>query len=243
MDLEFLFAPFEQMDATLGALLERAPVAGALALAAALGLRHASDPDHLVAVTSLVSARGCDVRAGVRLAAWWGLGHAVTLLAIGVPLIALHSSIPIAIQAVAERAIGIVIVVLGLRVIVRWLRGGFRVQTHAHPPAQRHRHVEQGPHDHAAARGPAEALAIGSLHGLAGTGAVIVLMIATLESTLTALAALAVFAPMSVVSMAMCTGAYCWLLTRRVVEPVYRRALMPALGVFAVVFGGWYAGG
>ena len=59
-----------------------------------LGLRHASDPDHLVAVTSLVAADDGDARAAARLGAWWGLGHAAILLAIGLPLIALKSELP-----------------------------------------------------------------------------------------------------------------------------------------------------
>jgi hypothetical protein len=80
------------------------------------------------------------------------------------------------------------------------------------------------------------------LHGLAGTGAVVLLLIAALPTQVAAAAALAVFAPMSVVSMALLTGLFAWVLTRPIVEPVYRTVLIPALGLVAMMFGAWYAG-
>ena len=91
-------------------------------------------------------------------------------------------------------------------------------------------------------RTPAQAYGIGVLHGLAGTGAVVVLLIAALPSQLEAAAAMAVFAPMSIVSMAACTAAFAWVLTRPIVEPVYRAVVIPALGLFGVLFGLWYVG-
>jgi hypothetical protein len=80
------------------------------------------------------------------------------------------------------------------------------------------------------------------LHGLAGTGAVVVLLLAALPTQLEAGLALAVFAPMTILSMAACTTAFAWVLTRRLVEPVYRTVLIPALGLFGVMFGLWYVG-
>ena len=72
MDFEFLFKPVEDIDAWLTGLLAGAPLLVALLIAFALGLRHASDPDHLVAVTSLVASDNGDVRGATRLGAWWG---------------------------------------------------------------------------------------------------------------------------------------------------------------------------
>ena len=79
-------------------------------------------------------------------------------------------------------------------------------------------------------------------HGLAGTGAVVLLLIAALPTRLEAGLALGVFAPMSVVSMAACTAAFAWVLTRPIIEPIYRTVLIPGLGVFGVMFGLWYTG-
>ena len=85
MDFEFLFHPLEDMDAWLTGLFSGAPLLVALGIALVLGLRHASDPDHLVAVTSLVAVDGGEVRGAARLASergggpvtrrscsWWG---------------------------------------------------------------------------------------------------------------------------------------------------------------------------
>ena len=70
----------------------------------------------------------------------------------------------------------------------------------------------------------------------------VVLLLAALPTQLEAGLALAVFAPMSIVSMAACTTAFSWVLTRPIVEPVYRGVLIPALGAFGLMFGLWYAG-
>src|SRR5215213_2199771 len=94
MSLQFLFGPVEELDAFLTRLFEGAPLLVALGIALLLGLRHASDPDHLVAVSSLVAAEDGDTRGAARLGAWWGIGHASALVAIGVPLIAFKTELP-----------------------------------------------------------------------------------------------------------------------------------------------------
>ena len=94
MSFEFLFQPLEQLDAWIEGLFSGAPLLVALGIALMLGLRHASDPDHLVAVTSLVAADGGDTRSATRLGAWWGAGHGLTLLVIGLPLIFFKSELP-----------------------------------------------------------------------------------------------------------------------------------------------------
>jgi hypothetical protein len=247
VDFEFLFGPVEHVDEWLTGLLDGAPLAVALGIAFVLGLRHASDPDHLVAVTSLVAADGGDTRRAAGLGAWWGLGHAGALLAIGIPLIVFKTELPAGLESAAEKAIGVVIVLLALRVIVKWVRGDFHASAHEHAEGghDRRRHLRReggGEHRHTAVRSPAQAVGIGALHGLAGTGAVVLLLIAALPTQLEAALALAVFAPMSIASMAACTAAFAWVLTRPIVEPVYRTVLIPGLGLFGVMFGLWYAG-
>ena len=252
LDLEFLFQPLEHVDALLTDALNGAPLVVTLGIAFVLGLRHASDPDHLVAVTSLIAADDGEARAAGRLGAWWGAGHALVLVAIGLPLIALKSGLPGWLESGAEKAVGLMIVALALRVIVKWLRGDYRVASHDHSAAgtdvvhaRERRHLHRGPgarHRHRHVRTPQQAFGIGALHGVAGTGAVVLLLIAALPTQLAAAAALAVFAPMSIASMALWTSAFAWVLTRRVVQPVYRTVLIPALGLFGLAFGLWYAG-
>ena len=221
MSFDFLFTPVEQLDDLITGVFNGAPLVVALAIAFLLGLRHASDPDHLVAVTSLVAADDGDTRRAARLGAWWGVGHAAALLALGIPLIAFKTELPAWLESGAEKAVGVVILLLAGRVIYRWAR----------PRAHVHRLRTSG-----------QAVSIGVLHGLAGTGAVVVLLIAALPSQLESAIALAVFAPMSIVSMTACTAGFAWVLTRPAVEPLYRTVLVPGLGVFGVMFGLWYAG-
>jgi hypothetical protein len=225
MDFDILFQPVEAIDSWLSGLLDGTPLLVALAVAFVLGLRHASDPDHLVAVTSLVAADGGDTRRAARLGAWWGLGHGGTLLAVGLPLILFKSELPAWLEQAAERAVGLVILVLAGRVLVRWSRRHY-VHRHRHRPA----------------RSARQALGIGLLHGLAGTGAVVLLLIAALPTRMEAAAALMVFAPVSVLSMAGCTTVFAWALTRPALQPVYNAILIPGLGAFGLLFGGWYAG-
>src|SRR6185295_18810902 len=202
MSFDFLFQPAEQLDHLIEGLFAGATLPVALLVAFLLGLRHASDPDHLVAVTSLVAAEGGDTRKAAGLGAWWGVGHATSLLALGIPLIAFKAELPAWLESGAEKGIGIVILVLAARVIVKWARGDYRATAHAHDDGHgRRRHLRRGHgHRHAKARSPGQALSIGLLHGLAGTGAIVVLLIAALPSRLEAGLALAVFAPMSIVS-------------------------------------------
>jgi high-affinity nickel permease len=243
MDFEFLFGPVEHLDEWLTGLIDGAPLIVALGIAFALGLRHASDPDHLVAVTSLVAADGGDTRRATGLGAWWGVGHAGALLAIGIPLILFKTEVPAAVESAAEKAIGVAILLLALRVIFKWVRGDFRASAHEHPDGhERRRHLRRAGGEHGHVRSPGQAVGIGALHGLAGTGAVVLLLIAALPTQLEAALALTVFAPMSIASMAACTAAFAWLLTRPIVEPVYRTVLIPGLGMFGVMFGLWYAG-
>jgi hypothetical protein len=172
------------------------------------------------------------------------------LLAVGLPLIALKSELPGWLEGAAERAVGVVIILLAGRVTLKWLRGDYRVGEHEHGEGSdvergAHHHVRHGDnneHHHVHVRSPGQAFGIGVLHGLAGTGAVVVVLIAALPTQLEAAAALAVFAPMTIASMAGLTGAFAWILTRPIVAPVYRAVVIPLLGAFGLLFGLWYAG-
>jgi hypothetical protein len=135
-----------------------------------------------------------------------------------------RSELPAWLEVGAEKAVGIVIVLLAARVIFNWARGG---------EGTRHRGLPL--------RSPAKALGIGMLHGLAGTGAVVLLLIAAAPGQLEAALALTAFAPASILSMALFTTAFAWLVTRPAVAPVYRSVLIPVLGLFGLMFGIWYA--
>jgi hypothetical protein len=243
VNFEFLFTPLEHLDESIGGLFEGAPLLLALVLAVLLGLRHASDPDHLVAVTSLTAGQDSGPRDAARLGAWWGIGHALTLVLIGIPLIVFKTELPAWLESAAEKAIGVLIIALAVRVIWKWAKGDYRVGRHVHEDEGSHRHLYEGDGDHAhPPRTPHQAFGIGALHGLAGTGTVVLLLVAALPTQLEAALSLAVFAPASVASMAACTAAFTWVLKHPIVEPAYRSVLIPAFGAFGVMFGCWYAG-
>src|SRR6266581_1947891 len=100
-----------------------------LAVAILLGLRHATDPDHLAAVTTLIASTERRARDAAALGLGWGAGHALTLFALGVPVVLYRAFPPDAVQRAAETAIGFLIAGLAVWRLVRWRRGAF----HAHP--------------------------------------------------------------------------------------------------------------
>ena len=201
-------------------------------------------------MTSLVAAEDGDARRAARLGAWWGAGHAIPLVLLGIPLIAFKARPPAWLESGAEKAIGLIILALAARVILKWARGDYRATAHAHAEGEpdghgRRRHLRRAGdsgHRHVTVRTPAQAALIGLMHGLGGTGAVVLLLVAALPTRLEAALALGIFTPMSLVSMAACTAAFAWVLTRPMIETVYRSVLIPSLGLFGVLFGLWYVG-
>jgi high-affinity nickel permease len=222
------------------------PLLAALGVALLLGLRHAADPDHLVAVSMLVAgAKERRAHAAARLGASWGAGHALTLLLFGLPIVVAGAELPAPLQHTAELAIGVLIVFLAVQLLRRWRRGAFHVHEHEHGHL-RHVHVHphadgaRHGHDHPALRSPRASFFVGCLHGIGGSAAVGVLLIGSMESREAAVAALAVLAAGTAVSMAALSAGFGMLLG----AGGRRRSpgrLIPALGGSSAVFGAWYA--
>lgn len=224
-----------------------APLGVALAVALLLGLRHATDPDHLTAVSTLVLSRGAGgSRRAARLGAAWGLGHALTLLAVGLPVVLVGGRLPNWLQRLLELAVGVVIVALAVRLLVRWRRGYFHTHVHEHDDvAHAHPHMHEGPHaashehSHAHDRSPRAAFALGLLHGAGGSAGVGVLLLAAIPSPGTAAAALVVLAAGTGLSMMAVSAAFGWTLGR---APLTRRfeLVAPLVGTLSLLFGLWY---
>src|SRR5437867_7655241 len=104
-----------------------------VAIAILLGLRHATDPDHLAAVTTLIASdeRRSTQRAR-RLGFVWGLGHATTLFGFGLPIVLFGAYLPERAQQAAETSVGLVIIGLAVWLLVRWRRGAFHLHDHTH---------------------------------------------------------------------------------------------------------------
>ena len=224
-------------------------IAVAFLVALLLGLRHATDPDHLTAVSSMILAeRGGGRRGAMRLGLAWGAGHALTLLALGLPFVLWGDALPERIQQVAEIAIGLLIVGLAARLLVRWRRGYFHVHPHRHGDVvHAHPHVHEGahgPHEHphaeALGRTPLAAFGIGLVHGIGGSAGAGILLVSSIDDRATAAIALVVFAGATALSMGVATLVFGHVLTRRGVA--FRlESFIPVLGVLGMLFGAWYA--
>jgi ABC-type nickel/cobalt efflux system permease component RcnA len=224
------------------------PILITLLVAFLLGLRHALDPDHLMAVSTLVAGvEEKATRAGARLGATWGAGHALAVIALGLPVVLAHAFLPGLIQRAAETAIGVIIVLLGARLLHRWRRGAFHVHAHEHGGEQ-HTHVHahsRNPshaHEHPRPRTPLQAFLIGVTHGVGGSAAVALLLLASIPSAGWAATALLVFAIGTAVSMGLLSAGLGWILGRAPLRRRFRLAVVP-LGVVGVAFGVLYAAG
>jgi high-affinity nickel permease len=194
-------------------------------VAVLLGLRHASDPDHLAAVTTLIaSGRERAARGAARLGFVWGLGHATSLFVFGLPIVLYSAYLPQPLQSAAETTVGFVIVTLAVLLLLRWRRGAYR------PTAHTHRHARNG----------WQAYGIGLVHGMGGTAGVGLLLLATIRSHALAVVALALFALCTAVSMAVLSTGWGVALETQTVRRSFHH-IAPALGVASLAFGVWYA--
>ena len=213
-------------------------------VAVLLGLRHATDPDHLAAVTTLIAGRERSASRALRLGAAWGMGHATSLFALGLPIVLFKAYLPTSVQEGAETLIGAVIVALAVWLLVRWRRGLFHVHLHAHdgkPHAHGHVHTgDRHPHRSRRARSPCQAYGIGLVHGIGGSAGVGVLLLATIHSHVVAVAALGIFALFTAVSMALLSAGFGMTLARPGVQRGFAR-IAPVLGLASLAFGIWYA--
>jgi ABC-type nickel/cobalt efflux system permease component RcnA len=232
------------LDDLIASYSDGAAVWIVLLAAILLGLRHATDPDHLAAVTTLVAGtrqRAARAAAGLGLA--WGAGHAVTLFAFGLPILLLDRYLPERVQQAAETAIAFVIAYLAVRLLVRWRRGAFHVHEHDHAGTRHshlHGHADDQGRGHAhRARNRLGAFGIGLVHGMGGSAGVGILLVAAVESTWLSVVALALLAVFTGVSMTLLTTGFGATLASRPVQAGFE-LLAPALGVASLAFGVWY---
>jgi high-affinity nickel permease len=219
------------LDDWIAGLSQGASVGVVLFVAVLLGLRHATDPDHIAAMTTLVaSGRRRVAWSAAGLGAWWGIGHAITLVVFGVPILVAERYLPERMQQGAETAVAALIVFLAVRLLVRWRHGYFDL--HAHPHAERdHRH---------AVRTPLGALGVGLVHGIGGSAGVGVLLLAAIPSETVAVASLLLLALFTAVSMTIVTAGFGLVLGTRPAAMAFAKAV-PALGTASLAFGVWYA--
>jgi ABC-type nickel/cobalt efflux system permease component RcnA len=237
-------------DERIAQLAQGETLALVLVVSLLLGLRHASDPDHLAAVSTLIASEPEDgTRRAGRLGLAWGIGHALTLALFGLPIVLFHAALPEGVRRGAEALVGLMIMLLAGRLLLRWWRGHFHAHQHRHGEVEHrhlhpHEHVHEHEHEHVPeerlGRSPLQAFGIGLVHGMGGSAGVGVLLLATIPVQAEAVAALAVLAIGAALSMATLSSLFGYAITR---GPVLRRmlAFAPAMGFLTLAFGAWYA--
>ncbi len=175
-----------------------------------LGMRHALDPDHLVAVSTLVAEQR-RIWPAARLGLLWGLGHLLPIAALGLPLVALRLHLPETWEHSVDLGVGVLLVLLGLRTLVHLRRERVHFHIHEHDGSTHphfHGHRGSSGHDHVhptPARSGLVSFSVGVMHGLAGSGAGAVLAMTASPSTPAASAYLVSFGLGTVLGMFVTT--------------------------------------
>jgi High-affinity nickel-transport protein len=207
------------LDDQIAAFSDGATLVVVAVVSILLGLRHASDPDHLAAVATLIaSGRDRAARRAARLGLTWGLGHATSLFAFGLPVVLYSAYLPAKVQSAAETAVGFMIVALAVLLLVRWRRG--------------HRYIRT--------RSGRQAYVVGLIHGVGGTAGVGILLLASIPDSTLAIAALGVFALCTAISMAILSTGFGVALSTGAARRHFNR-VAPVLGTLSLLFGVWYA--
>jgi ABC-type nickel/cobalt efflux system permease component RcnA len=181
-------------------------IVAVLAIGGLLGFRHAFEPDHLAAVSTLATRPSARLWSAARLGLAWGLGHTVTVGAVALLIIALGIRLPDRFWPAAELLVAALLVLLGTLVIWRYVRGRWHMHVHTHPAAGPHFHLHS--HGTDAAHGHAHAvvdarrsLGFGIAHGLAGSGAIAALLVAVTPDATTRLVYFAAFGVGTIIGM------------------------------------------
>jgi ABC-type nickel/cobalt efflux system permease component RcnA len=224
-----------------------------LGLGFIFGLKHATEVDHIVAVSTIVSEHK-NVWRSALVGGLWGVGHTASLVIIGVVVLALRVTIPESVSNWLELGVALMIITLGVSAIRRALRGRADVHLHRHSHddvSHIHLHFHEhgtehakavASHSHALKRVGIRPLLVGAAHGLAGSAALTLLVLTQIESTALGLLFLAVFGVGSVLGMLLMSGliGLPFALTARRPSGTHSR-LQTIAGALSVAFGLWYA--
>jgi hypothetical protein len=207
-------------------------------LGSLLGMRHALEPDHLTAVSTLVTGERSSYKAAM-LGAFWGLGHTLSLVIVGALLVVLRAEMPTRVSDLFELLVAVMLVGLGLRAVLLAMRQGPIGPAREHHHGRLvHNHAGATPHVHVGrwtlARRP---LLVGAVHGLAGSGALTALVLATLSSTTARIAYMALFGFGSTLGMAVLSGLLGWPIARLGANRTLVRGLSIAVGCVSIALG------
>ena len=217
-----------------------------------LGLKHATDADHVVAVSTLVShAAGPGTpRRGVLVGALWGLGHLLTVLTAGGVLVLLRVKMPPRVEWALELLVALVLIWLGVHTIRRCFAGHYHFHLHqhgSHAHAHLHFHARGSPADEHASHAGVSAggdmgrgagpLLVGMAHGLAGTAGLTLLVLTSIPSRMIGLLYLLVFGLGALTGMAAFSALVSMPLARATSQLAWLRGLQLLAGVASSILG------
>jgi hypothetical protein len=221
--------PFGEHPGTEATVIPSLGFAASAGLGTLLGMRHAIEPDHLAAVSTLMTGERSSAQAAL-LGACWGLGHALTLLMAGALLVLLHAEMPGPAVLAFEVCVVLLLLGFGGRAIYLGLAPGLGAPTHTHRRPAGARLSE----DRWTLGRP---LLIGAVHGLAGSGALTALVVTTLPSSAAQLVYLMLFGGGSILGMAALSGLLGWPIARLGAHHVVARAFSLTAGGVSVALG------
>jgi ABC-type nickel/cobalt efflux system permease component RcnA len=225
-----------------------------LSIGLIFGLKHATEVDHVVAITTIVSRHKNVFRSAI-VGALWGAGHTASLLIIGVIVLSLRVAIPESVSGWLEFGVALMIIGLGVSALWRATRTSSEVHVHQHShDGQSHTHVHfhehenkhnpssHAVHSHAVSRVGWKPVLVGMMHGLAGSGALTLLVLTQISSSLLGILYVATFGFGSIVGMLLMSGliGLPFAFTSGKLTHVHQR-LQTLAAVLSICFGVWYA--
>lgn len=226
---------------------------GLLGLGLIFGLKHATEVDHIVAVSTIVSEHRSVVRSAL-VGGLWGLGHTAALVVVGASVFVFRIAIPVQVANWLELSVAIMIIILGVTTILRTLRRNSSLHLHQHSHdgvSHVHIHFHHGSdqhtahstaHSHEVSRIGLKPLIVGAIHGLAGSAALTLLVMTQIQSVSLGLLYLAVFGLGSIVGMLAMSGlvGLPFAISGKRLGRVHY-GLQTIAGSLSVMFGIWYA--
>jgi ABC-type nickel/cobalt efflux system permease component RcnA len=186
--------------------IDLAAPTGILLFGLITGLRHSMEADHVAAVLSIVASDRKGIKRASLLGAAWGIGHTASLFVAGVVVLMLAINIPESVSSKFEFIVSIMLILLAATAftgfdIGRFFRGLFRRNKHSHVHSHEqlvhsHEHSHEGSHSHSH-----KSLVVGMVHGMAGSGALMLVVLSTISSVPLGLAYIAIFGAGSIAGM------------------------------------------
>jgi ABC-type nickel/cobalt efflux system permease component RcnA len=225
-----------------------------LTIGLVFGLKHATEVDHVVAISTIVS-RHKNVFRSALVGALWGAGHTASLLIVGVIVLSLRIAIPEQVSGWLEFGVAVMIIALGVSALWRAVRTNSEVHLHQHShDGLSHTHVHfhehenkhipttQAAHSHAVSRIGWKPVLVGMMHGFAGSGALTLLVLTQISSSLIGFLYMATFGLGSIAGMLLMSGLIGLPFAFTSGKLTYlHQGLQTLAAVFSICFGIWYA--